>query len=889
MAKLQFRLVSTTYPGVEHTCDFGAYINYNVANSFIPNGIVTQPGDGFVPATNILFSDMWINAGDAANMYIPNLNSSPDYKSGIQITLLHKTAGGNYYFSIYNREFGVGFFARTNDDKGLYLFLGTYASSQLNAAVSGEYGSFNKLNKRLIALYKMKDSAYRETMVDPRYAIFLPYTKILTSSEFFSVPGDWDPEGDNDYYCSCHMIMTEPTPNAIWQANTGGYRIAASMPGLSSLWNWLVMIYNQTILKTRKVYDIDGNPICFAVIRSNIEDDYVRNNGTIGGVQNIRAQLEMNFRDYQVGTNLSAKLQSSSDSIILQSGALIGSTQVSYGNIGANGRSFNIKMKLSRIVSGNEYKLEDAFDTTNGLSTAGCYGVYGDLTDHVRQLLESNQLPTGMYDPGSVLHVFNNVYLIMYGNPDFELVTGVSEYHQAGVTDYPNNENIGMAIPYAKVAFGSPATQPLQNLNGGDSGWGTFATNTLTTGAYYSTSTGSTNTSRIIGYPTTASVETVTDWTKLLDGIEDSIVDEGTPWEDSGGEPPTPEPEGGDTDLDNLDSDDIIGIGTTGIDDIGGSLFNIYHISENHLSADMYILHEWINAHGFSDNKVSQVLSFVMAFKQFFTPNGLAPESGSAQTDTIYIGGKPVQDIETTTQATGHKLRKYIGQELSIGQVNIDEVYGSALDYAPYTSLSIYLPFVGVRQLNVNEFMGGILVLRCTIDYTSGTITYTIRANRKNSNAILYTFTGNCAVDYPLTANDYSQRLMGAVNAAIGVGTTIGAVSSGNVGLAAMGVMNAANGFADVGLSDKAVRSGNLSTNAGLLAHKSPYVIIERPNRKIDPEAYGAMNGYPSNVTVALGTLSGYTKVKEVHLELPNATQDEYNQVEQLLKSGVIL
>ena len=886
MAKLQFRLVSTTYPGVEHTCDFGAYRNYNVANSFIPNGIVTQPGDDFVPATNILFSDMWINAGDAATMYIPNLNSNPDYKSGIQITLIHKTAGGNYYFSIYNREFGVGYFARTNDDKGLYLFLGTYASSQLNAAVSGEYGSFSKLNNRLVALYKMKDSAYRETMVDPRYAIFLPYTKILTSSEFFSVPTDWDPEGDNDYYCSCHMIMAEPTPNAIWQANTGGYRIAASMPGLSSLWNWLVMIYNKNILTTRYLEDIDGNKIYYAVVNSSSDEDYIRNNETIGGVSNIRAQLEMNIRDYQVGTNLSAKLLSSSDSIILKSGALIGSTQVSYGNVGANGRSFNVRMKLSKTVGNAEYKLEDSFDTTQGLSTAGCYGVYGDLVDHVRQVLEGNNLPTGLFDPGSNLHVFNNVYLLLYGNPKFSAATGINEYHKAGTTDYPNNENIGMAVPYAKVAFASPATQALQNLNGGDSGWGTFATNTLTTGAYYSTATGSTNPGRCIGYPTTNSVETITEWHNLLDSIEDNEAGEDTPWQDSGGEPPVPEPEGGDADLDNLDSDGVTGIDDAGIEGLGTGFFKVYHLAKGTAPTQLDRIHDWIMTRGVFDQKAAQYMAFVMNVMQLFTPFGVTP---SGSTEFVKIADDYVLYDSSYISAT--LISKYI-QEFLVGTIDIPEVYHSALDYAPYTKLSVYLPFVGVKSVNVNEFMGGKMYVTCAIDYTSGAITYSIRAIRGNVNSILYTFTGNCATCYPVTTEDYSAKISGIVNAIVGGASVVSAVATGGiaaVGMAAMGAMNAVNGANDAMQGSNAVRTGTLSSNAGILAHKKPYVIIERPNRKIDETEYGIINGYPSNVTVQLGTLSGYTKVKEVHLELPNATQDEYDQVEQFLKSGVIL
>ena len=48
--------------------------------------------------------------------------------------------------------------------------------------------------------------------------------------------------------------------------------------------------------------------------------------------------------------------------------------------------------------------------------------------------------------------------------------------------------------------------------------------------------------------------------------------------------------------------------------------------------------------------------------------------------------------------------------------------------------------------------------------------------------------------------------------------------------------------------------------------------------------------GRPSNKTVRLSSCSGYTRVKDVHIEkISSATDDELNEIESLLKDGVII
>ena len=85
--------------------------------------------------------------------------------------------------------------------------------------------------------------------------------------------------------------------------------------------------------------------------------------------------------------------------------------------------------------------------------------------------------------------------------------------------------------------------------------------------------------------------------------------------------------------------------------------------------------------------------------------------------------------------------------------------------------------------------------------------------------------------------------------------------------------------------------SGQLSQNVGLMNPVvEPYLIIRHKNYyNPDDSNIASTRGLPSNAYVSLGSVHGVTKVLECHLEIPSATQDELNEIESLLKGGVIL
>ncbi len=213
--------------------------------------------------------------------------------------------------------------------------------------------------------------------------------------------------------------------------------------------------------------------------------------------------------------------------------------------------------------------------------------------------------------------------------------------------------------------------------------------------------------------------------------------------------------------------------------------------------------------------------------------------------------------------------------------------YNSYLDYAPYTRAEIFLPFIGFQPLNINDIMGKSVDVVYNIDLLSGICTAIVHANGQS----LYSYSGNMAMFLPLSAGNWARMLtpiFGMVGGIATMGAGIGGVMSGAPLLASTSM--AVRGAESIGNLDgnSVSRSGGISGNAGIMGDYQPFIVVTRPiNDK--PATYDNNIGQTYNKSAQLGTLSGFTVVEEAHIEGMNATDAEKQEIERLLKEGVIL
>lgn len=248
---------------------------------------------------------------------------------------------------------------------------------------------------------------------------------------------------------------------------------------------------------------------------------------------------------------------------------------------------------------------------------------------------------------------------------------------------------------------------------------------------------------------------------------------------------------------------------------------------------------------------------------------------------------KPNVSAQTTVEICKYAIDTVTGfpltsqyASLNCGTVKIEPYWGNALDYAPYTKASIYLPFIGTQELNIDDVMGRTVGVTYNIDLLSGACACMITCD----GSVMYNFSGNVISQIPVSGKNalemYKSVISAVTNTALAVGTGAGGVAlAGDV---------VSNGLSVMGSKMTVQRGGTISATNGVLGVKFPYITILRANQSL-PTDFHYFKGYPSNISGKVSSFSGYTEVEYVHVTGINATENELEMIEQILKEGFII
>lgn len=217
--------------------------------------------------------------------------------------------------------------------------------------------------------------------------------------------------------------------------------------------------------------------------------------------------------------------------------------------------------------------------------------------------------------------------------------------------------------------------------------------------------------------------------------------------------------------------------------------------------------------------------------------------------------------------------------EVDCGTLNVQEFWGSYLDYSPYTKMSLYLPYIGIVPLDIDDVMNASITIKYHVDVLSGACVAYVLCNGTQ----LYTYIGQCSSNVPITSNDFTNTVNGILGIAGSIGSLVatgGASAPTEIGNMAGNAINA--------LKPNIQKSGAMSGTGGLMGVQTPYLICQRPRQSV-PASQNTFTGYPANITATLSDLSGYTEVDKIHLEGVPCTNEEMNEIMTLLESGVYI
>ena len=240
------------------------------------------------------------------------------------------------------------------------------------------------------------------------------------------------------------------------------------------------------------------------------------------------------------------------------------------------------------------------------------------------------------------------------------------------------------------------------------------------------------------------------------------------------------------------------------------------------------------------------------------------------------------QSIKCGYLDSGVSAAVVTGQYVTVdcGTVKLSEQFGNVFDYSPHTRVSAYLPFIGVVALDIDDVMRASINIKYGVDVITGACLAMIKVTRDGGGGILYSYGGSCAVHYPISSGSYTGIISAALTAATGI---IGTAVSGNPMSAVGGI---ASGIKQAHTNVQ--KSGGFTGASGACGPKKPYLIISRPQTRLENN-YEHFDGVPANYTTTLAQCSGLVKCKVTHLEIGGAYSEEKSEIESILSNGILI
>lgn len=271
----------------------------------------------------------------------------------------------------------------------------------------------------------------------------------------------------------------------------------------------------------------------------------------------------------------------------------------------------------------------------------------------------------------------------------------------------------------------------------------------------------------------------------------------------------------------------------------------------------------------------------------FIVSLNIFPAAPDVGTDTNVILGKWVCTDSGLDNLGGNVIGSPLSSQFKVfdfGKVDIEENWGSFLDYS-HTQIELYLPFIGVVDVDTAEVMGGSIALEYTVDFLTGMCVANVNCNRfvdlpdgtKKNQKSQHSYQGNCSMSLPLSQQQYGNM----------IGSLINAGTAGlKAGVAGVGI-SVASDVASGGFKPSVTTKGTISANAGFCSITYPYIRITRPISATG-DSYQEVVGYPSYINSTLGECEDFCVCDNIDLHsITGATDSEIERIRQMCLEGV--
>ena len=254
----------------------------------------------------------------------------------------------------------------------------------------------------------------------------------------------------------------------------------------------------------------------------------------------------------------------------------------------------------------------------------------------------------------------------------------------------------------------------------------------------------------------------------------------------------------------------------------------------------------------------------IVSVKMFpFLINGAADEIIQLGNVETGVNGKPVPDSYSYKH--------------NVGDIKITKKYNNFLDYAPFTKLTLFLPFVGFKELPTDEVMDRTINISYIIDIVTGTCKVVVSVILSGNKVPLVSYDGSVGIDIPISSSNRASVEAGYITSALGAtsqmmsGNPIGAIGQGLDGAMSMYHTNTV---------------GNPNPSCSIYECLDAFIIYDRPTYQ-NLKQFNHTRGRMCMLSKTIANINGFTVCdSNIDLNGINCTENEKAELQSILSSG---
>ena len=248
---------------------------------------------------------------------------------------------------------------------------------------------------------------------------------------------------------------------------------------------------------------------------------------------------------------------------------------------------------------------------------------------------------------------------------------------------------------------------------------------------------------------------------------------------------------------------------------------------------------------------------------------------------TITVGGLNFSDV------SGHKIGGAPINTVFSKTLTIPKI-GDFRDLQPYTSASLYLPGVGLTDLNINDFYNSESVkVSFSLDCISGEGLYQItNDNNQLLKSVIFDASMPVALAHTVTGAGSALMSVGGMIGGI-AGVAVSAATGNAVGAAVSGLSTLAAAGAAVAQCNQRSTSvkGSNGGRAEYVITKVTLTLVVLDTEDVDSANYIARWGRPVGEVNSISSHSGYIQCDNASVSMPG-TATEKDRINSYLNSG---